>query len=555
MASTKSDLIIIPIGGLEQIGGNCTMIGCRNEWIMIDLGIAFYDKLGVEVLTPDITFPLSVRANIKGLFITHAHEDHMGAIQYLWPQLRIPVYLTEFPAAVLGQKLKECAWHNEIEIKVVNPKEPVKVGGFEVEYITMAHSILGSCGIYVKSKGGNIFHTGDWKIDDQPLLGEEIDKQRLIEIGAEGVDCLLCDSTNVLVEDPAGSEADVREALLRIMSLHKKKRITVTCFASNIARMETIFFVAKKLKRKVAVIGRSMKRMISAVAETSYFSSKFKESVSSVLSEDEAESMPHEKVLLLCTGSQGETRSALYKLARGENKKVKLGQKDVVLFSSKVIPGNELDIRDMQNLLVSNGVTVVTTETESDIHVSGHPDREALAQLYKWITPKTLIPIHGDKRLLYEHAEFAQAHGITEVNLADSGDRISLSNGKLTTVSKKPVVLCAIDGNDLIPLDSQIIRDRAMMSCNGLVSVSFAVSGTELAGDPDVTVNGIYIDEENNVKLRKIMAQLVDTELTKNRGNKQAILRECQSSIKRLFSRHFDKKPVVNVHMHEIYDN
>ncbi|MDR0695549.1 MAG: ribonuclease J [Holosporales bacterium] len=551
MASVKNDLIIVPIGGLEQIGGNCTMIGYKNEWIMIDLGIAFYDKLGVEVLTPDVTFPLSVRENIKGLFITHAHEDHMGAIQYLWPQLRVPVYLTEFPAAVLGQKLKECAWHDEIEIKVVNPKEPIKVGGFVVEYITMAHSILGSCGIYVKSNGGSIFHTGDWKIDEDPLLGEEIDKQRLIEIGNEGVDCLLCDSTNVLVDGETGTEAEVREALLRVMSLHKKKRITVTCFASNIARMETIFVVAKQLKRKVAVIGRSMRRMISAVAETSYFSSKFKESISSVLSEDESESMPPDKVLLLCTGSQGEARSALYKLARGENNRVGLGKQDVVLFSSKVIPGNELDIREMQNLLVSNGVTVVTTETESDIHVSGHPNRQALAQLYKWITPRTLIPIHGDKRLLHEHAEFAKTQGITEVMLADSGDRISLSDGKLTTISKKPVVLCAIDGNDLIPLDSQVIRERAIMSYNGLVSVSFVVAGTELSGEPEVIVNGIYIDEENNIKLRKIVAQIIDTELTKSRGNKHAILRGCQTSIKRLFSRHFDKKPVVNVLIHE----
>jgi ribonuclease J len=543
----KNDLLIVPIGGLEQIGGNCTMIGYKDEWIMIDLGIAFYDKLGIEVLTPDISFPMSVKDKISGLFITHAHEDHMGAIQYLWPRLRIPVYLTEFPAAVLTQKLKECDWHDEIKIEVVNPKEPINVGNFEVEYVAMAHSILGSCGIYVKTEGGSIFHTGDWKIDEEPLLGEEIDEGRLIEIGKEGVDCLLCDSTNVLVDSNTGTEAEVRDALLRVMSLHSKKRVTVTCFASNIARMETIFYVAKKLNRKVAVIGRSMRRMISAVAETSYFSKKFKETVNSILSEDEAENMPYEKVLLLCTGSQGEARSALYKLARGENKKVKLGQQDVVLFSSKVIPGNELEIRNMQNLLVAKGVSVVTTETESDIHVSGHPDRAALSKLYQWIKPKSLIPIHGDKRLLYEHAEFARSNGISEVLLADSGDKISLSNGKLKITGRHTTILCAIDGNDLISLNSAVIRDRAVMSYNGHVSVSFVLSDGELVGGPALTISGIHIDDENRIKLIKIVCQLVETEINKSNGKEQILERECQATIKKLFHRNFDKKPLVSV--------
>jgi ribonuclease J len=265
-------------------------------------------------------------------------------------------------------------------------------------------------------------------------------------------------------------------------------------------------------------------------------------------------SMPPEKALLICTGSQGETRSALYKLARGENKTIKLGENDVVLFSSKIIPGNELGIRDMQNLLISKGVTIVTTETESDIHVSGHPDKESLVHLYKWLSPKAFIPIHGDKRLLWEHAEFAKSNGIPEILLAESGDKIKLSHGKLQKISNKEIVLGAIDGNDIISLNSETIRERAIMSYNGHVSISFIVSDNKeiLEGPPNISVSGIHIDEENMIKLRKIIYQIIETEINKSPNNEQVIKRECQSTIRRLFLKHFAKKPIVDVHIHEI---
>lgn len=552
MNAKKNDLLIFPISGLEQIGANCTMIGNNNEWIIVDLGIAFHDRLGIEVLTPDISFPESVKKNIKGLFVTHAHEDHIGAIQYLWPQLQCPIYLTEFPAAVLKQKFSEYSWRDDVEINVVKPKEHIKVGGFEVEYVSLAHSILGACGVYIKTQAGSVFHTGDWKIDETPLLGDKVDEKRLTEIGKEGVDCLLCDSTNVLTNEQIGSESDVKDALTRVISNYKNKRITITCFSSNVARMETIFNVAKKAGRRVGIIGRSMHKMINAVSDTTYFSNQFKTSVNSILTDEEAASMPPEKVLLICTGSQGEARSALFRLARGENKVIKLGKQDVVLFSSKVIPGNELGIREMQNLLIRKEVEIVTTDTEDDIHVSGHPNKEAIAKMYGWLKPKSLIPVHGDARMLYAQRDFAQKFGIKEVLIAESGDVVNFSGGMLKKIAHKDFVLNAIDGADLIPLSSPIIRERQIMTYNGHVSISFLMSkNNKIDGSPDVTINGIHIDEENRNKLDSIIYQILSTEIVKNPKDIETLKKDCESSIRKLISRHFEKKPIVVVHIHK----
>lgn len=552
MIAKKNDLLILPLGGLEQIGSNCTMIGNNKEWIMVDLGIAFYDKLGIEILTPDITFPESVKDNIKGLFITHAHEDHIGAIQYLWPSLRCPIYLTEFPAAILKQKLKEYSWQNEVKINVVKPKQVIKAGSFEVEFVSLAHSILGACGVYVKTQAGNVFHTGDWKIDDNPLLGDPIDEQRLQEIGQEGVDCLLCDSTNILTENQIGSESDVKNALLRIIPQYKNKRVTVTCFSSNVARLETIFSVAKKLGRKVAIIGRSMHKMLDAVSETSYFSKQFKNNVNAILTDDEAASMPPEKVLIICTGSQGESRSGLFRLARGENKVLKLGAKDVVIFSSKVIPGNELGIRDMQNLLIRKGVQIVTTDTEDDIHVSGHPNKESIAKMYSLLKPRSFIPVHGDARMLFAHQDFAKECGISETLVAESGDVINFKGGRLQKVNHYDIVFNALDGDTLIPINSKILSDRTTMMYGGHVSVSFIISSNNtLLYNPEVTIEGIYMDNNMKEKINSTIYQIASSELAKT-SDIEKLRSSCEKSFKRLISRHFDKTPLVAVHIQKV---
>jgi ribonuclease J len=527
------------------------MIGTNGEWIIVDLGIAFHDSLGIEVLTPDISFPIRMADKIKGLFITHAHEDHIGAIQYLWPQLKCPIYVTEFPAAVLRQKLKEYSWGNDVKINLVTCKNPIKLENFEIEYVSLAHSILGACGLYIKTKAGTIFHTGDWKIDDAPLLGDKIDEKRLIEIGKEGVDCLLCDSTNVLVADEAGSETAVREALSRVISQYDKKRITVTCFASNVARMETVFHLARRSGRKIAIVGRSMFKMISAVSETSYLSKDFKAGISSIIPEEEAISLPPSKVLLMCTGSQGETRSALFRLARGENRVIKLGKHDVVLFSSKVIPGNEICIRDMQNLLTRNGVEIVTTTTEDDIHVSGHPSKGDLIRMYEWLKPKSFIPIHGDAVMLHAHQKLAEQSGISESLIIESGDIVGVSGGRLSKVSKIDLTFMALDGQCLIPITHDVLKERSMMSSEGSLSVSFIISNeSRLVNSPDIITRGIYIEKKEAKTLESRIYQIVSNELSKHPDSISDIKKECVMAIKKIMFKQFDKKPTIFIHIH-----
>lgn len=545
-----NNLTIIPIGGLEQIGANCTILGSGKEWIIVDLGITFYDKLGIEVLTPDITFIQEHQKDIKGIFVTHAHEDHIGAIHYLWQSIKCPIYLTEFPAQVLKQKLSEFQWKDEVPINIVNRKQRIKIGSFEIEFVALSHSILGAYGLYIKTPGGTVFHTGDWKIDETPLLGDVVDIERLKEIGHEGVDCLLCDSTNMLTELHIGSEATVREALERVIAKYEHKRITVTCFSSNLARIETIFYVARKLKRRVAIVGRSMYKMLDAVAETSYYTPKFRESVSSILTDEEAMSMPADKVLLICTGSQGEQRSALYKLARGENKVVHLGKDDVVIFSSKVIPGNEIGIRDLQNMLLRRGVEIVSDDTESDIHVSGHANKAMVKKMYEWLKPKTLMPVHGDARMLYAQEKFARTCGIDEILVAESGDVITYKDGELQKTDHHDMVFNAVDSGGIIPLNSLPLRDRQAMSYGGHVSVSFVMSGIELIDEPKISIQGINTNKKMLNRVNSGVYQIIKNEVAKARDIDDT-KREISYSVRKLMMKLFNKKPLIAVHIHQ----
>jgi ribonuclease J len=554
MLPKKNDLWIMPLGGLEQVGANCSMIGNNGEWIIVDLGITFFGKFGIELLAPDISFPAQVKDHIKGIFITHAHEDHIGAVQYLWPQLRCPIYVSEFSAAVLRHKLRDCHMDNEVDIRIVSPKNQINVSdSFKIEYVSLAHSILGACGLYIKTKAGTVFHTGDWKIDDNPLLGDRTDEERLIEIGNEGVDCLLCDSTNSMITDDTISEMNVRNTLDKLVSQHKDKRITITCFASNVARLETIFQIARKAKRKIGLIGRSMHRMLDAVAETSYFSRDLKDGISSIIPDAEVMSLPPEQVLLVCTGSQGEARSALFKLARGENKAIKFGGKDVVFFSSKIIPGNEIAIREMQNFLVRNNVGIVTQEMERNIHVSGHPNRKALALMYKWLKPKSFIPIHGDPMMLRIHSAFAEENGIKEIMMIDSGDLVNVSDGKISKISHFDLTFNAVDGSNLVPLTSKIIRDREVMSCNGHISISFMIEkdkekrSAKLLNSPSVVMNGIHVDPKYSAKLNSAIRHTISNELAKDIDE---IRKNCSIAVKKLISRELGKKPIVIIHVH-----
>jgi ribonuclease J len=549
--SKKGDgLLVIPLGGVDQVGANCTLVGYNDSWIMIDLGIAFYDKYGIEILTPDITYPMQIKKKLLGIFITHAHEDHIGAVCYLWPQLQCPVFLTEFPAAILRQKLNEFPWKDDVSVNVVAYNKRFSIGEFKIEFVPIAHSIIDSSSIYVKTPAGSLLHTGDWKIDENPIAGRKVDDEKLRELGQEGVDCLLCDSTNCMDDKDTGSELDVRNALSALVQKHKSKRLTVTCFASNLARIETILTIAKDAGRKVAVIGRSMHKMISALADTTYYSRAFKTAFSCTIDPEDAVDMPFEKVLFLCTGSQGEFRSALYKIARGENKNIKLGGNDVVLFSSKVIPGNEVEIRNLQNLLVRKNVEIVTSDIESDIHVSGHPGKSSVLQMYKWLSPKSLIPVHGDASMLFAQKRFAEENGISNIFVPDIGDVISVQNQKPALIKRLDVEYFAIDGPDIIPINSTPIKERSIMSCNGCVSISILLKeNSSLKKDPDVAIVGIPIDGGIEKRLKTMVNQVVRNEIEAHGDDLKVLRDEISRLAKKSIERYCQKKPLVIVHV------
>ena len=543
---------VLPLGGLEQIGANCTMIGINDNWIMVDLGIAFHDQLGLEVLTPDISFALKLKSKLKAIFVTHAHEDHIGAIQYFWKKIKCPIYLSEFSATVLKQKLKtNKLTFNESQIISVPPKSPIQISDFKVEFVKLSHSILGACGLFIQTPHGNVFHTGDWKIDEQPLLGDKVDIKRLEEIGKVGVDCLLCDSTNVLVTEDIGSENDVKNTLSNLIFKYPDKRITITCFASNLARIETIFSLANQYHRKVAVIGRSIRAMLQVVKDTSYFTKDFENNVANLITEEQAQSMPSNKVLMICTGSQGEERSALFRLSRGEHRHIKLSSNDVVLFSSKVIPGNELCIREMQNSLVQNEVEIVTAENEHLIHVSGHPNRTHLKKMYEWLKPKSLIPVHGDPVMLHAHKQFAEECGIKNTIIISSGDTVEIGK-KLQKVDHIDVIYNALDSKQLIGLNHGILRQRKIMSMCGFVGISFVLNKTEeLVGDYELSVYGIYLNQAWFSRINREIEGIVKSSIVKY-DKDELIKTDCKEAIKQLIYRFFEKKPIVEVFIHRV---
>ncbi len=558
---TDDHISVMPLGGLEQIGANCTLIGYKDSWIMVDLGIAFHDKLGIDVITPDISFPLSLKNKLKGIFITHAHEDHIGAVHYFWSRFNCPVYLTEFSAEVLKQKLKSRTFDPETSrIISVFPRSPILVDEFKVEFISVAHSILGACGLYIQTLGGSLFHTGDWKVDDNPLLGDKTDFERLSEIGNNGgVDCLLCDSTNVLVLEDAGSESDVKNSLDKLITKYKNKRITITCFASNVARIEAICELAQKHNRKVVIIGRSIYRMIDAVTETNYYTKNFKRYIDNIVPDEQGASMSPEQVLMICTGSQGEAKSAMYRLARGENRFIKLGKQDVVLFSSKVIPGNELSIREMQNSLIQMGVNFVTSDFEPDIHVSGHPNKNALRKMYDSLKPKALIPLHGDPVMLHAHKDFAEECGIKNTVFAVSGDIITVhkGDGVLKKLHHRNVVYNALDGKYIIPINSNCLMERTFMSTQGHISISFVIDQyNKLISNTDILIRGVFLTPNLLSTVRKNILSIITNQLAKAEMGESVIngnlRRDLQNDVKQLFSKLCDKKPVINIHVHQI---
>jgi len=542
------ELLFLPLGGSGEIGMNLNLYGHAGKWLMVDLGISFADDTvpGIDVIMPDPQFITERAGDLAGIVLTHAHEDHIGAVPYLWPQLRCPLYATPFTASVLKRKLAEAGLEREAKITIIPMSGKSTIGPFEVELITLTHSIPEPNAVVIRTPQGAVLHTGDWKLDPEPLVGPTTDEAALRALGQGGVLAMICDSTNVFVEGTSGSEADVRESLMELVG-RLEKRVAIGCFASNLARIETIAKVAEAHGRHCALVGRSLWRMVEAAQENGYLTD-----LPPFVSEHDVGYFPRENVLMICTGSQGEPRSALTRIARGEHPHVALEPGDSVVFSSRVIPGNELSINRLQNDLTKRGVEVITDRDEH-VHVSGHPARDELAEMYQWVRPRVALPVHGEARHIQEHAKFARECQVPQALAPENGMMIRLAPGPVEMVARVPSGRLALDGKALVPADSEAIRHRHRMSFNGVIMVSLVV---DYAGKPvvpaKVSLDGLLDEPAAGEAVAAIADEVADAmdEMPKSkRGNDAELAEAARLAARRWFHKTYDKKPITKVHL------
>src|SRR6478672_3388423 len=441
-------LFFVPLGGAGEIGMNLNVYGYRGQWLIVDCGVTFGEEEhqpGVDVIMPEPACIIERKDQLLGIVATHAHEDHIGAIPYLWPQLQCPVWATPFTAALLRAKLIESGLAGQVRVTTVPMSGRFQIGPFDLELITLTHSIPEPNAVVIRTSAGTVLHTGDWKLDPEPLIGSPTDEDRLRQVGDEGVLAIVCDSTNALKPGSSGSEGELRQSLTDLIGRYDG-RVAVACFASNVARLSTISHAARANDRNVALVGRSLWRMDKAARENGYLAD-----VPKFLTEDEAGYIPRDKVVLICTGSQGEPRAALARIARDDHPHIVLEEGDAVIFSSRIIPGNEKSIGRLHNALLRLGVEVVTDE-DHFTHVSGHPYRDELVRMYQMVRPQVAIPVHGEARHLLGHAELARRCQVAQAVVVENGDMVRLDRGGAAIVDEVPSGRIANDGKTLLPI-------------------------------------------------------------------------------------------------------
>jgi ribonuclease J len=485
------ELLFCALGGSGEIGMNVNLYGCRGVWIMADLGLTFADSdyPGIDLILPDLEFIEQQEERLMGIILTHGHEDHIGALPYLSEDLKAPLFATPFTAGLIAGKLEEEGLTGRVKLNVVERGGSIELGPFKVSFVALSHSIPEGNGLLIETPFGNIFHTGDWKIDDTPVLGEAPSTEVLTRIGDEGVLALVCDSTNVFQDRPSGSEESVHAGLLAQVMM-ANGRVLVTTFASNAARLQTIGRVAVEAQRKVCVAGRSLDRILRVAQSTGYL-----KDFPPPISFDEAMRLPRNEVLIVATGGQGEPRAALGRVASGSHE-LKLGKDDTVIFSSRIIPGNEVAIGRIMNQLSDLGVRIVT-EKQAHVHVSGHPGRPELTQMYDWVRPEIVVPVHGEARHLAEHARLALSHGVPKAVVQKNGDVIRLAPGEPEKVGEERVGRLILDGDVILPADGATINERRKISVNGVITVSVPIAKNgQLAGTPQVRAFGVPVEED-----------------------------------------------------------
>jgi ribonuclease J len=494
MASPKDDneLVLLPLGGAGEIGMNFNAYGFgppdEKKWIVVDCGVLFGRETttpGVDVLMPDIRYLAERRDDVLAIVLTHAHEDHIGAVGHLWPMLRCPLYATPFTAHLIEGKLEEAGLGERVRVKRVPLGGHLDLGPFAVDFISITHSIPEPNALSIRTRLGTVVHTGDWKIDPDPLLGETTDINALQKLGDEGVLALVCDSTNALVAGESGSEASVRKSLTDLIGT-LKGRVAVTSFASNVARLDTVAQAARVHGREIALVGRAMHKMVAAAREAGYLTD-----FPRMMDEAEAAQLPARHVLYLCTGSQGEPRAALSRVAAGDHPNISLGPGDAVIFSSRIIPGNELAIYELHNRLAALGVEILSAD-DHFVHVSGHPARDELAQMYRWTRPRIAVPVHGELRHMSEHARLARSLQVPEAVVVANGQMVRLAPGPAEIIDETPAGRVHLDGRVLVEEGAGLARARRAMGFAGLIAVTVVLDGKgRVAADPSILIEGI----------------------------------------------------------------
>jgi ribonuclease J len=540
-----NELLFLALGGSGEIGMNVNLYGTQGKWLMVDCGITFGDANypGVDVILPDLQFIEERLDDLLGIVLTHGHEDHIGALPYLAADLGVPLYATPFTAGLIYGKLEEEGITDQVELNVVKEEGPFSVGPFTMTYMPLAHSIPEGNAILIETPYGKVFHTGDWKLDESPALGGASTAAELTAVGDQGVLALVCDSTNVFNPEASGSEIDVRKGLDEVVAAIKG-RVLVTTFASNAARLQTLGEVAADTGRQLCVAGRSLDRILRVAKATGYL-----RDFPDTIDFDTAMSLPPNQVMIVATGGQGEPRAALNRIAE-DTHVLKLHAGDTVVFSSRQIPGNEIAIGKIMNTLAGKGVDIIT-DRQAFVHVSGHPGRPELAEMYRWIRPEIILPVHGEVRHMHEQARFALAQGVPQAINQVNGDIWKLAPGKPKQVGQAHAGRLVLDGDVILPADGTTINERRRIALYGQISVAVALQGGRLKGAPQVRVQGVPVEEDRDTFLEEAAEAAADA-VKKDSRDIEKLRESLRLAVRRVAVRFTGKKPVVDVLIVEI---
>lgn len=547
----NGDLVFVPLGGAGEIGMNLNLYGYGGEkdqsWIMVDLGVTFNDGTlpGVDIIMPDPTFIEEQGNDLLALVLTHAHEDHLGAVPYLWPRLRCPIYATPFTASILKRKLIEANLIDEVEVIIIPLTARFDIGPFDLELITLTHSIPEPNAIAIRTPAGTVLHTGDWKFDPDPVVGDAADMDALRKLGDEGVRAIVCDSTNVFSPGNSGSEAELLENMTRLIG-EATGKVAVACFASNVARLETISKAARANDRQIVIAGQSLIRIEKAARDNGYLAD-----TPQFVQQEDASYIPNDKSVIICTGSQGEPRAALSRIASNDHPYIKLGDGDTVLFSSRVIPGNETSISRLQNQLVRLGVKIITAQ-DAFIHVSGHPARDELTQMYQLARPEVSIPVHGELRHLREHARLAKECQVDTAVVAENGSVIRIGPDEAKIIDHVFSGRLTLEGSRLLTMGSEVFKSRTRAMWHGTATVSVVIDENgELLADAQLSTTGLFEDERDPIYLEAIIKaedavdSLSATHVKDDARVKEAIRRAVRGHLRTQLG----KKAVTEVHL------